>query len=199
MTAKDVYSFAARKLAQLLGMTNAGQQKAMLAELRRGVGKEPGDLPNLWGILLEGMPEDMMGKSRAASSAEWSIYTALTLFAVHQQGCDPKTEPMHVQNGEGLGAAVGTLAATDDERERITRRFNQAVTATERAELSHHLRGLCQLLRQEGVSMDYAKLAQDLFLYQSENYQSQVRLRWGEDFYRSINKNLNDRKDEDNE
>lgn len=33
------------------------QRRAELAELRRGVGRQPGDLPALWGALLADMPE----------------------------------------------------------------------------------------------------------------------------------------------
>ena len=33
------------------------QRRAELAELRRGVGRQPGDLPALWGALLADMPD----------------------------------------------------------------------------------------------------------------------------------------------
>ena len=34
--------------------------KAQLAQLRRGVGKRPGELPELWGMFLKNMPEELM-------------------------------------------------------------------------------------------------------------------------------------------
>ena len=54
--------------------------------LRRGIGKMPGDIPELWNILFDGLPEELMSKVGDPSYAEWSIYTALTLYALHQQG-----------------------------------------------------------------------------------------------------------------
>ena len=193
MKATDVYAFTAGKLAHLLNMKNEGQQKAQLAELRRGVGKQPGDLPQLWGSLLEGMSEDMMGASGSASYAEWSVYTAMTLFALHQQGHDVHQEPMHrTPENDGFSVSIGAAAAqlvhSEDERERVLRRFHQAATASEREEMAYHLRGLVQLLRQEGVALDYALLAKELYLYQYPENQTGVRLRWGEDFYKPLNR-----------
>ena len=81
------------------------QRRAELAKLRRGVGHAPGDLPELWGSFLRGMPEDFQGRS-GPSHAEWAVYLALTLYAVHQQGND---QPMN-RPGNTLGRAVRQLA-----------------------------------------------------------------------------------------
>ena len=77
------------------------QRRAELAKLRRGVGRAPGDLPELWGSFLRGMPESFQGRS-APSAAEWAVYLALTLYAMHQQGND---RPMN-RPGNTLGRAV---------------------------------------------------------------------------------------------
>lgn len=42
------------------------QRRAELAELRRGVGRQPGDLPALWGALLA----DMRSSCRAAMARQ---------------------------------------------------------------------------------------------------------------------------------
>lgn len=82
------------------------QRRAELAELRRGVGRQPGDLPALWGALLADMPEQLQG-SNGPSKAEWAVYTALTLFALHQQG---EAGVSMNQSGRTLGGAVRQLA-----------------------------------------------------------------------------------------
>ena len=76
------------------------------AELRRGVGRQPGDLPALWGALLADMPEQLQG-SNGPSKAEWAVYMALTLFALHQQG---EAGVSMNQPGRTLGSAVRQLA-----------------------------------------------------------------------------------------
>ena len=50
-----IRSYVARRLGWL--QTQAEHpQKAILANLRRGVGHAPGDLPELWGVLLQDFP-----------------------------------------------------------------------------------------------------------------------------------------------
>ena len=165
--------------------------RAMLAKLRRGIGKQPGELPELLEILLGGMPEEMYGKDGKPSYAEWAIYTALTLFALHQQGKE-KDRPMSVAGkpednvaGNSLGAAVGYLVKRDRKREpAIKRRFDAVITANDFTELSYHARGLVQLLRAEDIPLDYPRFAEDLYWYQFDERRNHIRMKWGEDYYR---------------
>ena len=106
------------------------QRRAELAELRRGVGRQPGDLPALWGALLADMPEQLQG-SNGPSKAEWAVYTALTLFALHQQG---EADVSMNQPGRTLGGAVRqlaekTAAGQDWTESSVLRRFNALATA----------------------------------------------------------------------
>ena len=121
--------------------------------------------------------------NREPSRAEWAIYTALTLFALHQQGKDPETEWMS-QPGAPLGKSVAGLIGSPEEESRVARRFHTLATSASMEELSHHMRGMVQLLRSKNIPLDYPALAEDLFWYQNAEYQAQVRLRWGQDFYR---------------
>ena len=161
----------------------------MLAKLRRGVGKQPGEMPELFEILLMDMTEELYSKGDQPSYSEWAIYTALTLFALHQQG---KDHPMCVEGGtenkntgNSLGAAVGALVKKDRDREpAIKRRFDAVATSNEFTEFTHHARSMIQLLRAEDISLDYPRLAEDLFWYQFDEKRNRVRLSWGEDYYR---------------
>ena len=80
----------------------------------------PGDLPQLWGMLFDQLPEDMLGRRGEPSRAEWAIYTAITLYALHQQGRDPQQASMH-REGISLGKAAAMLVWEEGEeaRERI--------------------------------------------------------------------------------
>lgn len=185
------YAYQIRKLTQekieRLSMESPWS-RAMLAKLRRGVGKQPGELPELFEVLLGNMPEELYGKGDEPSFSEWAIYTALTLFALHQQG---KAHPMSVSgktevknSGNSLGAAVGFLVKQDRDREpAIKRRFDAVATANVFTEFAHHARGMIQLLRAEDITLDYPRLAEDLFWYQFVGKRNYIRLRWGEDYY----------------
>ena len=182
VTAKQVELYTKNKLNKLLLQSGDNVLRAALAELRRGVGKKPGDIPQLWGYFLQDMPEELFGTNEP-SKAEWAIYTTLTLFALHQQGKDPKTDCMY-KEGYSFGTAVNRLVHDEDERERVARRFYAVATASSMEELSHHMRGIIQLLRGEGIPIDYPMLAADLYRYQFNSLVSNVRLKWGQDFYR---------------
>lgn len=102
MKTQDVKLYAAQQLHRLQALPD-NQRRAELAKLRRGIGHAPGELPELWGSFLLEMPESFQGRS-APSAAEWAVYLALTLYAMHQQGND---RLMNWQHTGACGAATG--------------------------------------------------------------------------------------------
>ena len=192
MKTQDVKMYTAQQLHRLQELPD-NQRRAELAKLRRGIGHAPGERPELWGMFLQGMPEDFQSSS-GPSAAEWAVYLALTLYAVHQQGND---RPMNCP-GSTLGRAVRQLAernaatGQDWTEASVLRRFNALATAEEITEISHHLRGMIQLLRAAkdgGIPLDYPQLAEDLYELQCTDPRyaqtlANVRLRWGQDLYR---------------
>lgn len=181
--AKKVKGFVDRKIAWLAKTENEAYARSTLAKLRRGIGKPPGSLSELWEVTLKDLPEDLMGKGQDPSDCEWAVYSAMTLFALHQQGKDLNKECMS-QKGESLGRSLRKLVGDEEEEKRIKRRFDATSTSTSMEEYSHHLRGLIQLLRAKSIPLDYPSLAEDLFWLQWPNARDSVRLRWGRDFYR---------------
>ena len=174
-------------------------RRAELAKLRRGIGRQPGDLPELWGAFLQGMPESFQGGGNGPSHEEWAVYLALTLYALHQQSNETTCVD---QPGWTLGRAVRRLAeqqarasGQDWTESSVLRRFNALATAEEITEISHHLRGMIQLLRaakeENGcIPLDYAQLAADLYGLQCTDPRfaqvpAKVRLQWGQDLYRT--------------
>ena len=175
----DVWKFVKLKVGLL--ERQGSWQTAMLAKLRRGVGKDPGELPELWEVTLGGLPETLRGQGKNASRGEWAVHSALTLYALHAQG---KNESMN-REGVSLGAAVAGLRTADNEKS-LKRRFDAVLTAKDFAEFSRHARSLIQLLKAADRGLDYPQFARDMYLYQSGDAQVRngVRLRWGRDYYR---------------
>jgi len=189
--AEEIRNFTAGKIQRLLTNPSDSAARASLARLRRGIGHVPGEVPEIWGEYLLDLPEDLLGHG-VPSAAEWAIYIALTTFALHQQGQDRKSSPMHrgsdeeKKSGISLGAAARKLMENEDDRERIARRFYPVATATNMQALSYHLRGLVTLLRSKDIPLDYVRLASDLYYFQNQETVDRVRLRWGEDFCRPV-------------
>lgn len=171
---------------------------AALARLRRGAGKPTGSVLDILSHTHDpAFVHD--GDSDEPSFAENAAHTALTLYAVHQQS---QRQGMHAR-GQRFGSAVRTVALgrrktkKDDDTEDaqpkqppairpdspVARRFAALGTADSFTELSHHLRGLVQLMRSNDVKIDYGLLARDLWLWQLPGRADGVRLRWGRDFH----------------
>lgn len=185
-----------RKLERLRTLPE-NQRRAELAELRHGIGHAPGELPAIWGAFLTDLPEEFYRNDGNASPGEWAVYTALTMFALHQQGHDFRSEWMN-EDGMKFGASVRKLAKKDegkgedeDKLKRIRARFNKIATASDLPELNHHLRGVINLLSGNGIKLDYADLAVDLYNYSYAEGRTKVRLKWGQDFCRQIKNDEN--------
>lgn len=181
-SAKQAGNYVRYRIRQLCESQNDSAVRAVLARLRRGIGKMPGSMPELWDITMKDLPEVLAGKGDNPSYGEWAVHTALTLFALHQQGKNLESQCMN-QDGMSLGIAVRNLIHAEEDENRIKRRFDAAATSDSVEEFSHHLRGLIQLLKAENIPLDYPKLTEELYRFQFSEARDNVRLQWGRDFY----------------
>ncbi|CCH29291.1 type I-E CRISPR-associated protein Cse2/CasB [Actinosynnema sp. NPDC047251] len=163
-------------------LTNRSAAVAGLARLRRGVGKPAGTVHE---VLQYTVSDRFAGPDAGdePTAGEKAAHVALTLFALHQQS---QRTRMH-QRGFGLGRSMRLLHPKEFEADvpPVLRRFQALGTSESPEELVHHLRGVVQLLRANGIPLDYGALADDLVQWQRRGGASRVRLRWGRDFYRA--------------
>lgn len=185
----EIEKYVSGKINRMQALSDTGNGKAYMAELRKGVGKEPGELPILFGTLLEDMPEDFMSKDGIPTKEEWACYVALTLFAWHQQGKDLKTDCMHTGDPISVGAAFRKLKLKSDSNdanaeERILKKLQIIITAMDVNGFSQHLRSMVKMLAQNNIRLNYALLATDIYEWQFQDSRDAFNLRWGQDFYR---------------
>ncbi|OLF09061.1 type I-E CRISPR-associated protein Cse2/CasB [Actinophytocola xinjiangensis] len=151
---------------------------AALARLRRGAGKPAGSVLDI----LEFTHAEEFARDwhrDEPSYAENAAHVAMTLFALHQQS---QRRAVHVQ-GRPFGSAVRALDKDARSDGPVARRFAALGTADSFAELTHHLRGLVQLMRAANVQFDYGQLARDLWVWQLPGRAPQVQNRWGRDYH----------------
>lgn len=175
-----VFARASRLAERVLA--DDGGAKAALAHLRASVGRRLIDEPEVWGELLDGFPEELVGRGDLPNGYEEAAHAALSLFALHQQS---RGASMNV-SGRGFGAAIRVLADPTDAGElagAVMRRFTTVLTADEYPEILHHLRGLVTQLRAADVGLDYGRLARDLLALRDPDRANGVRLRWSRDIY----------------
>ena len=184
--AKEASGFVKSKIDGLAGNKNESAVRATFAKLRRGIGKAPGSLPDLWDVTLSDLPEALLSLGEEPTYGEWAVHTALTLYALHQQGKDVKKQCMN-KEGDSLGTAVRRLLEHDKSNEdAVRRRFHAAAVSDSFERFSWQLRGLIQLLRDKDIPLDYPALTDDLYWFQFPDRRDGIRLKWGQDFYRAV-------------
>ncbi|MFE9679456.1 type I-E CRISPR-associated protein Cse2/CasB [Streptomyces sp. NPDC006259] len=162
---------------------------AVLARLRRGAGREPGALPDLWTLVDTGSLHARLDEVRPLAEAELvraenALHTALTLWALHQQSRGVRMHRPHSpQRPAGLGAAVRRLMPASDIDEPVRKRLVRAGTAPDLTSLSQRLRDLIVLLRRQDVPLDYGLLAGQLYAWQAPGGGDLVRREWGRSFH----------------
>jgi len=184
--AKYARGFVKRKIGRMIESNTQSEVKAALAMLRRGIGKAPGSMPELWNVTLSELPEILLSKNEEPTNGEWAVHTALTLYALHQQGKDSERHCMQ-KEGENLGIAARRLVDREKSNEEaVIRRFHLVALSDNFNRLSWHLRGLIQLLKSKDIPLDYPALTEDLYWFNFNDMRDGIRLKWGQDFYRSV-------------
>jgi CRISPR system Cascade subunit CasB len=139
--------------------------RAMLAELRRGLGRKPGEAPGMFPYIVPFVHP-------ANTREEANLYMIASLYALH---------PLSIQAGN-MGAHLRTLADKLGDAAATTRRFVQLLNQS-RAALDTPLRQHVSLLKSQDVSINWHQLLYDL------NYWSHderfVQKRWAERYWRS--------------
>lgn len=154
---------------------------ASLALLRRGVGQRPGQDFRLIPLTIAGVHENTRTLPDEPTDEEHAAYTALTLFAAHQQS--QRNASMH-RPGYSFGRSARLLGRRSGARDAVRARFTAIGTASTWDETVHHARGVIQQLRAFDIPLDYGRFAGDLYLLRKTSSAERVRLAWGRDFYR---------------
>lgn len=195
----DVEQFVRKKIYGLESQAEESYAKTNYANLRRSLGKKPGEEPAVFGIILKDMPAEFLSNSGIPTREEWACYIALTLYAMHQQGYDPKKQSMNSNDRMiSMGISMRNFVNTEEDRnaeERMQQRLQMLATAKDITELAYHLKGVIQLIKKRGIQCNYAKLASDLYEIQFQEQRAKICLRWGQDFFKKTNNTNVDNKE----
>lgn len=185
-TKSEIEFFVSKKISSLQAYADSGAGKAVMAELRKGIGHAPGEIPKLFGIILMDMPEKFMSEDGNATKEEWAIYIALTSFAAHQQGFNLKQKAMHTEEKISIGRALAKLSKVYNDinaEKRMLQKLQVFATSKDMKEAAYHLRSMIRLLNGNAIPINYALLSGDLYEFQFSDGKNRVNLRWGQDFY----------------
>jgi len=188
LSAVEVGTHVSRKVRWLQEayLRNEASAGSALARLRHGVTSAAGSDLELIEFTTAGLYPDDVRMADAPTAAEHAAYTAITLYAVHQQS--KRLKGMHIVDPEHpftIGRAARQLVASTGAEEAVRRRFVALGTASSWDEVVHHSRGLIQQLRANDIPLDYGRFARDLLRLRSGRYANDVRNAWGRDFFRA--------------
>lgn len=149
-------------IGYLLNLAREGEEdRGALADLRSGLGKEPGQMAHVHKHVAPYLPETRYHD-------RW-YYVVATLFGLYSKH----------RNGYSLGKAFRPLREKSDSMEA---RFVALLNAHP-DDLDEHLRHAVSLLKSNEQPLDWFRLFQDLT--QWDHPEGHVQLSWARDFYRS--------------
>jgi len=149
-------------IGYLLNLAKEGNEdRGALADLRSGLGKEPGQMASVHKHVVPYLPEKRYDD-------RW-YYVMATLFGLF---------PKH-QVGRSLGTAFRSLRSESDSTDA---RFIALLNAHS-DDLDEHLRHTISLLKANYQPLDWFRLFSDLM--QWDHPEGHVQLSWARDFYRS--------------
>jgi CRISPR system Cascade subunit CasB len=166
------------RFAEHLAALAEREDRAALAELRRGLGKEPGEVAGAYRLVAAWL------SPTAGRHEEQAYYLAATLFGLHPQSwrpgdVDEDNAGERHRGDRNLGASLAWLAR-ERGREGVERRF-VALLDCDRGALPAHLRHAVALLRTEDVPVDWAQLIRDIRVWDAPH--RRVQRRWARAFW----------------
>ena len=147
------------------------ENRAALAALRRGLGKEPGGAPEMFPIIVPLLPA-----ARLRRRDEACAYLIASLFGMHPRSWKAEGSGRRSRN---LGASLRQLRQRT-ESEGPQRRF-VALLNSDADDLGHRLRDVIGLLRDAGLPVDWEQLTRDILAW--ERADREVQLRWARAFW----------------
>ena len=140
----DVYLVAGEIISRIEYLGNESSRKAILANIRKSIGKELIDMTDIWKILFENLPEEFLGTSGKATFEENAIISTLQIYAISMQGS--KSSYDTEEKLGNMGQSLSILRIIGD-CEPIDQRFNTMVTSSSYEEFTYHLRSLVKILK----------------------------------------------------
>lgn len=156
----------------------AREDRATLAALRRGLGKQPGTAGEMFPFVIPRLPP-LNGGGRPDGGWPWShacCFIVATLFASH---------PENLEHGErwqrNFGASVRRLKSAVGEGAQGPERRFVALLNAEVEDVDDYLRPMVGLLRAHAIPVDWEQLLTDLVNWGSPS--RWVQTRWAKSFW----------------
>ncbi|MGH2353251.1 MAG: type I-E CRISPR-associated protein Cse2/CasB [Chloroflexota bacterium] len=144
--------------------------RAALAAMRRGLGREPGEAPEMLPHVASMLDRDVREVD------EWAYYLVAALFAWH-----PLPWPQREEAGRRSSLGVSLARLSDRTESGSAERGMVALLNSHRDDLAERLRRAVGLLRSHEVPVDWTRLLYDLLRW--DQLDRRVQRQWARDFW----------------
>lgn len=152
--------------------------RSALAALRRGLGKQPGTVPETYPYVVSFLPQ--APRSPEDRRREWVYFVVASLYAWHPLTCKGGPDPRH-NLGRSLAEYASKLTGRAPAGETSLDHRFQALLNARPEELPTRLREAIGLLRSGEIPVDWAVLIADLMNWQLPS--REVQRRWARAFW----------------
>ncbi|QMU08780.1 type I-E CRISPR-associated protein Cse2/CasB [Levilactobacillus suantsaii] len=192
MATYEVEKITANIIGELYNHGNLN--KGVLASIRDSATLVGPRAQAAWPVMMMYLTPQMLSKTGQPTLAETAIYTAMRLYAIHQQSKDQLVygsafDSNKELKGKSLFVALAELRQDDDTRVALDRRVQQLLGTTNVNSIITGITHLVGMLKANNWAqkIDYAQLAQDFHSLQAGYDQAnRVRLRWGQAYFRPV-------------
>lgn len=169
-------------------------RKDILAGLRAGKNVTSQRARIFWPVMMENLSSDYLA-SDGPTFEENAVYSAVRLYAIHQQGNDEMVYASGKEEGNAFFEALKKVRISKQQNnidtKSLDRRIQLLLATTNFGSLVNSLVQIEKIVKASGFNkVDYSRLAQDLlyFQYSYENA-NKVLLKWGREYF-SYSKNI---------
>ena len=145
------------------------EDRAALAALRRGLGRPPGTVPEMYPYVVRFLPK----KAYPNSWTEQSYYLIAALYALHPESADKGNLGTHFAR---------KLDPNPDLNAAVERRFTALLTAHP-DDLADYLRQAISFLKSKDVEINWHQLMWDVRDWGNPDRQNWVQKRWAREFW----------------
>lgn len=140
--------------------------------------------------LFDGWPEDELGTPEHNDEAFNAVCSSLSFYAMHQQSQEKPMALLRDSDSHSwdwsagsFGKACREIEQDLDKAKGVQRRLARIEAAQDFDGIVWGMRSLVQLMKAQGIPLDYGKLARDLYYVQFDDSRSIVFRRWGSEYY----------------
>ncbi|WDF83245.1 type I-E CRISPR-associated protein Cse2/CasB [Lacticaseibacillus pabuli] len=173
---------------------NGHPDRLILASLRGTSSITSPRAQAVWPVLMAHLDDRDLSKNGQPTPAEIAVFTAVRLYAIHQQKNDDDDNAYasrwnKEKPGMTLFGVLAQMRRDPDKQVALDRRVAPLLATTNITSLINSLTHLVDMVKANNrkFKIDYAELANQLYWFQQSYEQAnRVRLQWGQDYYRTV-------------